>query len=283
MSRFFVHKSIEKFAVAIVQKYGYPGERALLLPSHVVASRCLDWFHRQAPQLAPQKVRIVDLVPVATTAGSEAVEEVSPCIFAILFPQEHFGIAKQFWQHSGDGISSRRAEYCHNLFAKGLLVDGHKQEEPRMCKGPRRYQKKASIDITGHSHSTDAATKGTGDEVQDPTRFVEERFGRNLDLSLASNAKLAIRRRIAGSLTKDVGLIEALTLDRDKEMIRKVAGFSDDDVYLYPTGMSSIFNSHRTLMVAKGEQKSIIFGWVVSVLRVEQSTDLRIDSHTWIP
>ncbi|KAF2814051.1 cystathionine gamma-synthase [Mytilinidion resinicola] len=269
--RFFIHKSIQKLAAAIVQKYGRPGEAAFLFPSNAVASRCLAFFNRQAPQLDPQKVRIVDLGPAAPAAGSRATEEVSPSISAVIFPQEHFSVAKAYWQHSGDGISSRRADYCFNLFSKGLLVDLRKQEEPRFCKGPKRYQKKTSVDITGHSNGVDSVTKGTGDEVQDPTRFVEERFGRNLDLSLAANAKLAIRRRIAGSLTADVGLTEALSLERDEETTRKVAGFSEDDVYLYPTGMSSIFNSHRTLLAARGELKSIIFGFpYVDTLKIVQ-------------
>jgi cystathionine gamma-synthase len=100
----------------------------------------------------------------------------------------------------------------------------------------------------------------TEGEVQDPVQFVEERFGRNLNLTMTKNAKLAIRRRIAGSLTADVGLTEALALDVETATTRNVPGFSEDDVYLYPTGMSSIFNSHRNIMQAKGPLKSVVFG-----------------------
>lgn len=263
--RFFIHKSIEKFAAAVVESYGLLGERALLFPSHAVATRCVDFFHNQAPELGPQQVRIVDLVPSAEKARSDGVEGVSPKVSAVIFPGDHFKIAKAFWQHSGDGVSSRRAEYCHNLFSKGILIDSKKREEtPRMCKGPKRYQKKTSIDIIGHpsvtSNSSPEGPSGAA-EVQEPTQFVEERFGRNLDLSLTSNAKLAIRRRIAGSLTADVGLTEALALEKVHERPRKVAGFSEDDVYLYPTGMSSIFNTHRNLMAARGHLKSINYGF----------------------
>lgn len=263
--RFFIHKSIEKFAAAVVESYGLLGERALLFPSHAVATRCVSFFHNQAPELGPQQVRIVDLVPSAEKARSDGVEGVSPRVSAVIFPGDHFKIAKAFWQHSGDGVSSRRAEYCHNLFSKGILIDSKKREEtPRMCKGPKRYRKETSIDITGHpsvtSNSSPEGPSGAA-EVQEPTQFVEERFGRNLDLSLTSNAKLAIRRRIAGSLTADVGLTEALALEEDHERSRKVAGFSEDDVYLYPTGMSSIFNTHRNLMAARGHLKSINYGF----------------------
>ncbi|OCL08707.1 cystathionine gamma-synthase [Glonium stellatum] len=263
--RFFIHKSIESFAAAVVEGYGRPGERAMLFPSHAVATRCIDFLHNQAPELGLQQVQIIDLVPSVEKTQSGVVEEVPPNISAVIFPGEYFKIAKAFWQHSGDGVSSRRAEYCHNLFSKGILIDSKRREEtPRMCKGPKRYQKKTSIDITGHPPVTKSPSPETPNgtaEVQEPTQFVEERFGRNLDLSLTSNAKLAIRRRIAGSLTANVGLAEALTLEKDHERSRKVAGFSEDDVYLYPTGMSSIFNSHRNLMATRGQLKSINYGF----------------------
>ncbi|KAF2827370.1 PLP-dependent transferase [Ophiobolus disseminans] len=246
--RFFIHKQIQAFATAIVAKYGDGGEAAMLFPTNATASRCRDFFVRLAPDA---QVRIVDLVPAAEKARSDEMLIISPKISAVLFPQDRFSIAKQFWQHSGDGVSSRRAEYCHHLFREGYLIEPSSlNQSPRVCKGPRRYQKQTSIDL-GTSNG----------EVQDPGEFVEQRFGRNLDLSLTNYAKLAIRRRIAGSLTADVGLKEALSMEKNTAMTRNVAGFSEDDVYLYPTGMSAIFNTHRKLLEAIGQRKAIVFGF----------------------
>lgn len=257
LSRFFIHKAIEQFAAAVAEQYGRPGERAILFPSHAVAARCQEFFARQAPELDLDRVRILDLVPVAEGARSKELAIISPRVSAVLFPEDKFKIAKTFWQHSGDGVSSRRAEYCHSLFSKGALVDESTlNDTARFCKGPRRYQKKTSIDLGSSTNKPN----GTA-EVQDPTQFVEERFGRNLDLSLTANAKLAVRRRIAGSLTADVGLTEALSLEKDADRMRDVAGFSEDDIYLYPCGMSSIFNAHRNLMATKGPLKSIVYGY----------------------
>ncbi|KAF2277560.1 cystathionine gamma-synthase [Westerdykella ornata] len=259
--RFFIHKSIEKFTAAILEKYGRPGERALLFPSPAVARRCQDFFRAQAPELSPAQVRIIDLVPAAAKERSEELAVISPRISAVLFPEDAFRTGKAFWQHSGDGISSRRAEYCHALFLEGGLIDSPALEEmSRFCKGPRRYQRKTSVDITNVSA-----------ETRDPTQFVEERFGRNLNLSLTKNAKLAVRRRIAGSLTADVELSEALALERDMEKTRHVAGFSEDDVYLYPCGMSAIFNAHRNLLESRGQLKSIVFGFpYIDTLKIAQ-------------
>ncbi|KAI8939655.1 hypothetical protein NX059_003412 [Plenodomus lindquistii] len=255
--RFFIHKLIQRFATAILEKHGREGEGAMLFPTHATASRCRDFFLGQVSELDASQVRILNFVPAAEKARAEELAIISPMVSAVLFPQDRFSIAKQFWQHSGDGVSSRRAEYCYHLFTKGVLVEASTiNQPPRVLKGPKRYRKTTSIDLGGINDATDAAG-----EVQDPTQYVEERFGRNLDLSKAKNAKLAIRRRIAGSLTADVALAEALKMEKDTAMTRQAGNFSEDDVYLYPTGMSSIFNAHRNLLKAKGPLKSIVYGF----------------------
>ena len=90
---------------------------------------------------------------------------------------------------------------------------------------------------------------------------MEERFGRNLDLSLATNAKLAIRRRIVGSLVANVDLKDALDLSDAAIPTFRGKDLTEDDVYLYPTGMSSIFNTHRIMIKVRGAMKSIMFGY----------------------
>jgi cystathionine gamma-synthase len=240
----------------VLEKYGQPGERALLFPSHGPASRCEDFFATQEPKLSPN-VRVVDLVPLSEKDRSEEYALISPKISVVFFPASHFNIAKNFWQHSGDGVSSRRAEFCLSQFEKGALIDVKTAKEtPTLGKGPKRYQKKTSIDFNSNGDAPNG-----GAEPHDPTQFVEERFGRNLNLSLAANAKTAVRRRIAGSLTADVGLNEALSLQTDVDRVRKVADFSEDDIYLYPCGMSAIFNGHRNMMATRGPLKSIVYGY----------------------
>jgi cystathionine gamma-synthase len=183
---------------------------------------------------------------------SEAAH-IKPIISAAIFPRSHTKVAKTFWQHSGDGISSRRADYCHKAFNDGRLTVQQAVMSP--SKGPRRYQTKESVDLSPQC----AHTKGL--DGKDYIQFVEERFGRNLDVSLAYSAKLAIRRRIAGALVANVDLREALEISSPPTRTEQVEGFSERDVYLYPCGMSSIFNTHRALMACRGEMKSITFGY----------------------
>jgi cystathionine gamma-synthase len=262
--RFFIHKSIQRFADAIVGKYGRPGEKAMLFPSRRVAQRCVDFFRKQAPTLEPGKIRIVELLPKEQQSSSCGADVVIPRICAVLFPTEQFSIAKAFWQHSGDGTSSRRAAYCHQLFDEGLLVEKEETEDsPVLTKGPRRYRNSVSGRPTS-PYSGPAPQQsvefGSGEETNGQDQYVEERFGRNLNAALADKAKLAIRRRIAGSLVADVELKEALESEGDGSTERQASGISEDDVYLFPTGMSAIFNAHQAMLTARGDMKSVCYG-----------------------
>lgn len=223
-------------------------------------------------------LRILDLSPIMgipNGRNKDKEAKLKPVVSAVLFPRTHHAVAKTFWQHSGEGISSRRAEFLHKAFDDGvLLVTADESTEPSVVsslmlgKGPRRYQKgRSSYSPRQIQHPRDndqSIVKATaGAEGKEYVQFVEERFGRNLDMSLAANAKLAIRRRIVGALTADVELHEALQMTKASALMRHVQGLSEDDVYLYPAGMSAIFNLHRTMMIFRGDLKSVCYGLVL--------------------
>ena len=191
-----------------------------------------------------------------------------PTISAVIFPKEDFKIAKAFWQHSGDGISSRRAEYCHKAFRDGHLAvktsKNQHNEEAMVCKGPRRYQKMHPVDTTPESQNDPL-------DAKDYVRFVEERFGRNLDLSLAKQAKQAIRKRIAGALNTNEISLDLIDDLKPLKRSNQARNIFEDDVYLHPSGMSSIFNAHQILMACRGSMKSISFGFpYIDTLKILQ-------------
>ncbi|CAK4033599.1 Cystathionine gamma-synthase [Lecanosticta acicola] len=274
--RFFIHKSIQKLAQSIVAAHGSPEtDFAMLLPSKRCAARCKEFLERQNPNFDPQTIRHLNFVPDSKKSGSET-DRILPKVSAIIYHKELWPTAKAFWQHTGEGIQSRRAEFCQRAFDEKTLVEESSltpPQTPRLAKGPRRYQRPMSVDHSGsngagdanHTNGDDPITNGEG--VMDTTQFVEERFGRNLSPRFAAQAKVAIRRRIAGSLTADVDLPQALEEPADKA--RDVPGFSVEDVYLFPTGMNSIFTSHRILRLARGELQSIMYGFpYVDTLKV---------------
>ncbi len=246
----------------------------MLFPSRKVARRCIDFIKAKDPTVQASQLRVVELVVDPSNVMTDNLRKVGVSISAVLLPKESFPVAKQYWQHSGDGISSRRAEFCHALFKEGLLVEENgpktiRSGEQRLCKGPKRYQRGSSIDKTPklpQSNGTDAVgstenglTNGSS-ENRESSQFVEERFGRNLDVSFVDNAKAAIRRRIAGSLIGEIDLEVPLSPGGDTR-IRGVAGLSEEDVYLYSCGMNSIFNAHQMMLEARGSLKSIMFGF----------------------
>ena len=272
---FFIHRSIAAFAREVAAAHGQPGQQAMLFPTPLAARRCLDFVRQRAqPDILPS----LDIVDFALDSSKDVppfLKRLSPTISAVIFPQVVFALAKQYWQHTGDGASSRRAEFCHDLFKDQLLVPipgplSAQQAHMRPFRGPRRYQRPGSIDAVTPSASTKPCLAQAPQESRESSRFVEERFGRNLDLNLVERAKSAIRRRIAGSLTHEVDLQNG-PLPAMASNTRGLQGLGEDDVYLFPAGMNAIFNAHRALLSARGQFQSVSFGFpYVDTLKILQ-------------
>ncbi|KAJ5118538.1 hypothetical protein N7526_010175 [Penicillium atrosanguineum] len=253
--RFFVHPSIQKLVREIISRVGdSEKETATLFPSVKTARTCHSFIVSKIPVEQSRQVRIVNFNPPQhTEAGPTAITSTLSSV----------------WQHSGNGISSRRGEFCLRALQDGFLVEDKSsatsESIQRPCKGPRRYQGRGSVSGISRTPSTPmpsaetpSATNNGVEDGRDYSQFIEERFGRNLSTLHANQAKNGVRRRIAGVLTADVDLPEALETASSEG---RVAGISEDDVYLYPSGMSAIFNVHQILMNARGLMKSICFGF----------------------
>ncbi|KAL2024831.1 hypothetical protein VTK56DRAFT_5652 [Thermocarpiscus australiensis] len=267
--RFFIHKSIQAFADDIVARFGSKDSKAFLFPTRQVAARCVSFVKSHAPSAVAASLDVVHLVLDTTNPSSRALMPLCPAISAVLCPLEAFPFAKQYWQHTGDGVSSRRAEFCHTLFKNGLLRldDGPTipvPPSPKPCKGPRRYQRQSSLDMTKPTVSPTSPDRDGGIEPDslETARFLEERFGRNLDVSFVELAKSAIKRRIAGTLRSNCDPSALALAENEMESnSRGIVNLREEDIYLFPCGMSAIFNSHRALLSARGSLKSINFGF----------------------
>ncbi|KAF8428740.1 pyridoxal phosphate-dependent transferase [Tirmania nivea] len=256
--RFFVHLSIRKLVQSIVQEHGQPGEDALLVPTLAVAKRCGDFISKASGTAA---VRIIEFVHQQSKAPSKTPStEIWSDLCAVFYPKNLHKHAKAYWQHTGEGVSSRRAEFCQRQFDEGILVPKKSLGEPQIsaegvAKGPRRYQR-GSVDVIPKRGAQKPSCMSDGDEY---SVFVEERFGRNLGVAFVQSAKLAIRKRISGSLKANLCLEDALKLTDDSGV--RVKGLTSDDVYLFPCGMAAIFNTHRMLLSTLGPKKSVAFGF----------------------
>ncbi|KAI0035782.1 PLP-dependent transferase [Vararia minispora EC-137] len=232
--RFFIHKNITKLASICASKFGTPSESAMLFPTARSAEHCRVFV---AARSVPARVTHFAMPGPAPTT----------IVYAVLFPTSEFGVPKQFWQHTGLGISSRRAEHCLALLAAHSAPKAATKNKHYTVKPPRGVPSALLVP---------AGSDGEEDTFErDQALFLEERYGRNLSAQAAEEAKRAMKLRIAGVLVRDErGEVEVGVSVRG-------ASVQESDVYLYPTGMSAIWSAHQLALGAIGERKSICFGF----------------------
>lgn len=254
-------------------------------------------------------------------------------LYIVLFPTSASPLAKSYWQHTGDGISSRLADHCLSILEETGRLGGDESSTAAPASAAptssaaapngelnaepvhRRYSKNRHYSRTnaasGTSTPVGAATSAIPSaappftalrSVQDnadadfdfmaadQATYVEERYGRNLPADSAPLAKKALRRRIAGTLLSDRDASDSAapgtvheeagndvfqpaqrTKDTKAEVgptARQGTELKEDDVFLFPSGMSSIFHAHQTAMkwrrAQTGERavgKSVCFGF----------------------
>lgn len=193
--RFFIHASVKRLCNLISEQYARAGESCLCFPSYLVAKRCREYITVKSKQLDKDadigKIRILQLAMPQDDTDHTGIFDCK--IAALFFKSELFPLAKQYWQHSGEIVSSRLADYVtERLYPNAIHID--------------------------------EATK-------DNKTFIETRFGRNLDSSFINRAKDILRNSIAHKVVET---------DHNQDVAT--------NVFLFPSGMASIFTAHRLLL-----------------------------------
>lgn len=165
----------------------------------------------------------------------------------MLFPEAKFGIAKQFWQHTGLGVSSRLATRILATLVSSISPPP----------SPTRTKPMAHRHYSAKQHSRRPSSDGAEPLDVDQDVYLEQRYGRNLDVGAVTLAKRALRRRIAGVLVRDESVANG-----EVEVVQSVRGVAvtEDDVFLFPTGMTAIWSAHQLALDARGAKKSVCFG-----------------------
>lgn len=277
------------------KKFAKPSEACLVFPSRRVAEECRDFIRKQFPlqQNVPTPpsqqqlvIRIAELFvspthnPYSLQADDPSISISSSfCLYVVLFQSGACSVAKQFWQHSGEGISSRFAEHC----LKVLGANERSIEFGAPMTGVRgranvRYRKGAYLPAEQERHLIAVE----GEAVQsEQSLFVEERFGRNLDVRQVEEAKITLRKRIAGVLgDADIEEADGSTnyrqhIDQQVELGdlsgRGILGISERDVFLFPTGMSAIYNAYRIVQELRPDKKSVQYGFpYLDTLKIQE-------------
>ena len=198
----------------------------------------------------------------------------SPCVelHIVLFPKDSFPLAKQFWQHTGLCVSSRLAERCLVM----MKEDGSGSVSPKspttsfMKPGNRHYSAAKGLNKSPPASPPAAQPRfnnGVSEQSnellsKDHMNYVEERYGRNMPLESAAAAKRALRRRIAGVLVRDTPNDWSTAGRKDIELgpSTRGQGVTENDVFLYSTGMAAIWSAHQLALGARPAAKSVCFG-----------------------
>lgn len=256
----------EQLAGVCVERFAPDGAQcSYLFPSKRIADDCVAFLDSRSPSVSARAVAFD--IPVRTA------DDLPTVIFAVLMDLDHKSVGKQFWQHTGDGISSRLAVHCleqlglaplpMEITAEPPASPTSKQSIQRGYSRNRHYSKAGSGSQTSPESSLvlNPPSNVAPEENPDSSIYVEERYGRNLRATLSPLAKKALRRRIAGVLKE--GANEGVS----EESNRGVPTLHEDDVYLYPSGMSAIYHAHKVALAARVAEggrlgRSICFGCV---------------------
>ncbi|KIJ25628.1 hypothetical protein M422DRAFT_273385 [Sphaerobolus stellatus SS14] len=266
--RFFVHKSIQKLSAICEAKFGLQNEQCMLFPKAYIANRCRDFMiARSIEPSTPLAVRLVQWIIHADETSSSIGHEIE--LHIVLFPSDAYPIAKQFWQHAGLGISSRMAVACLSVLEEQGEISRPKSpamstSPPRTCfpSRNRHYGSKATPSFGKVAATTQAQSvaQARDEDWNDQGSYLEERYGRNLPTSAAMLAKRTLRRRIAGVLAHEEDS-SPNGGDELRPSTRGVEGVTEEDVYLFPTGMAAIWSAHQLCLASLPPAKSVCFGF----------------------
>lgn len=254
-------------------KFGLQDEKCVLFSKASFASHCRDFLVARCSEVSPT-VRLVQFLIHSDSISTSSVSNCEIALHIVFFPSNVYPVTRQFWQHTGLGISSRMADRCLALLennvasTSGPTVNSPPTSPTRLTCRNKHYATKASSTRGGFVSSTNETSPRDSDSLSmEQATYLEERYGRNMPLTDAAIAKRTLRRRIAGVLTHQEDSSPTGT-DALRPSTRGVEGVTEDNVYLYPSGMTAIWNAHQLCLNAFSPEKSVCFGCVISPLPI---------------
>ncbi|KAJ3326889.1 hypothetical protein HDU76_012542 [Blyttiomyces sp. JEL0837] len=344
--RFVIHSHVRKLCQLCEKKFAQPSERCIIFPSRRAAEECRQFIQSRYPIDIPStpqpklSIRIAELTVKSDhhdhsfLASDPKLRHLGPVVLRIvIFPADVFRLAKSFWQHSGEGISSRFAEYCvkvlesnqktSDLIKQMSSSGGNSAATPVAAKSPNNNgtcvsqdssPNRSAMDTSGSPSSSsnmemaldngkilvsqppawrfqsqgyrnrdqidlsrDLLGQATSSELG---VYVEERYGRNFEIDAANEAKLILRRRIAGVLGDgDFSSDDDAKMKTDENAMvdvlspngRGLQNVNEDHVFLFPSGMSAIYNAHRIVTKIRPDRKTVQFGFpYLDTLKIQE-------------
>lgn len=188
--RFFIHLYIKKLCSLILTKFSRNDsvEQCLIFSSYNVAKRCREYIKVKRPSTSTYPIRILQLSSEKPNSLDESRYKQECKVSTVFVHKDDFKYLKEYWQHTGEGISSRVAEYMlRNLFDiddQTLQSISHEHALQTSTETPI-----SSTNITITEKEKEGTTTSTS--------YIEQRFGRAMDMSMGNYAKRLIKKRIA--------------------------------------------------------------------------------------
>jgi cystathionine gamma-synthase len=221
-------------------------ELCLLLQSERMADECCDFLARQsaAGDEASVPVRAIQIPiygPMCKVAlGQRKEGEVSlATLNAVFFPATYFPLAKKFRAHTGMSITSRFAEHCL------AILFPHEDKATTMPWTPL------------HTDPSPLHLEPLGGVHQLQNSLTDGCMIRD-----GEHAKRVVRQRIAELERGDAGI--------------EGTDVSEDDIYLFPTGMQALFSANSLVRAFRPEAKSVCFGYLSFHLQGKQQPNLPV-------
>lgn len=251
--RFSIHWTITKLASKIEEVYGRTNERAMIFSSYKVAKLCRE-FIKDKTLNSNVNIRLLQLGTPAPKTPEESSTKVAATIGVVFYPSNEFPLAKNFWQHSGDGISSRKAEYLWEQLFPGETETTVKGKHISYNGSSKQEMQAKKIQRISPSIRMNKLVQD--ENLSESDNYIDQKYGRILDLKFAHEAKVALKRRISGNIENSHN-----TIDKEFETGKELEKLTEEEVYLYPSGMSAIFHAHQALLDILGKKKSVCFGF----------------------
>ncbi|KAF7503531.1 hypothetical protein GJ744_003643 [Endocarpon pusillum] len=111
--RFFIHRIIQKLSRDVLTRLQTTddGTSCMIFPTQSGAARCLAELKASDPDDSVLEIARFALPSSLRPSGSD--DAYWTTFYAVLYPTSLSRDAAAFWRDTGDGITSRHAEYCH--------------------------------------------------------------------------------------------------------------------------------------------------------------------------
>ncbi|KAH7332861.1 pyridoxal phosphate-dependent transferase [Rhizoctonia solani] len=277
--RYFIHRDVQALARVCEQKFGHPGEKCFLFPAAYIANAFQQFMTNRSPDPAsPIPVRLVQYRICPGECENQTTFTYTPdksnasvvMLYVVLFPEDAFSLGKQFWQHTGLGISSRQASSAFSLLAQsGESVPlaptiSPLASESQTFQHTQHYYTKNRLGPTlqlPECFLQPLITESIGSKHE---TGIKECYERNLSKESVALAKTVLRRRIAGALVSNWPAIHPPDKAPEPGVGRRTLYVTEDEVFLFPAGMAAIWISYQLILAIRPQHKSVCFGFPFS-------------------